>query len=115
MLVTLLGISMLVRAVLQNAASPMLVTLLGISMLVRRVQFSNAPFPIHVTSFGITVFLQPVISVLLSVSIMALQPSRLSYTGLPSSTTILTISGQVEYLQPVITQYFASNKSEIWS
>ena len=39
------------------------------------------------------------------------------------SPTLVTLLGivifskevQVEYLQPVITQYFASNKSEIWS
>jgi len=41
-----------------------------------------------VTLLGITVFWQPVINVLVAVSIMALQPSRLSYTILPSATTI---------------------------
>ena len=41
-----------------------------------------------VTLLGIVVFLQPVISVLDSVSIIALQLSRLSYFALPLSTII---------------------------
>ena len=96
-----------------------------------------------VTLPGMTVLLQPDNNVLLDVSIMALQLSLESYMGLSSSTMIevkleqpsnvlppkyvtsmlVTLVGilmevkpeQKEYLQPVITQYFASNKSEIWS
>ncbi len=41
-----------------------------------------------VTVLGMTVFLEPIIKVLLSVSIMALQLFRESYTGLPLSTFI---------------------------
>ena len=33
----------------------------------------------------------------------------------PSGILIVVKEEQPEYLQPVITQYFASNKSEIWS
>ena len=32
-----------------------------------------------------------------------------------SEADLVTRHFQYEYLQPVITQYFASNKSEIWS
>ena len=46
---------------------------------------------------------------------IALQLSRESYLGLLGATTIDVKLEQPEYLQPVITQYFASNKSEIWS
>ena len=50
MLVTLLGISMLVKALQSwKAQSPMLVTLLGISMLVKALQHSKAPSPMLVT------------------------------------------------------------------
>ena len=38
---------------------------------------------------GIIVFLQPNISVLLAVSMIALQPPRESYFGLPLSTVML--------------------------
>ena len=45
------------------------------------------------------------------------QPEKAPY---PMLSTLLGIVTEVkdvqsEYLQPVITQYFASNKSEIWS
>ena len=33
---------------------------------------------------------------------------------IPSSIATFVNPVQTEYLQPVITQYFASNKSEIW-
>ena len=32
----------------------------------------------------------------------------------PFNTTACTSQSQVEYLQPIITQYFIDNKSEIW-
>ena len=35
--------------------------------------------------------------------------------GVVGFTYIVLSDVQFEYLQPVITQYFASNKSEIWS
>ena len=53
--------------------SPMVVTDFGISIEVKLLQPSNARFPMLVTEFGITVLLQPTISALLVVSIIALQ------------------------------------------
>ena len=79
-----------------NAERPMLVTLLGIVMLVSPLQSSNAELPMLVTLLGITVFLQPETRVLVSVSIIALQSSRLSYFVLLPSTTML-----VSPLQPL--------------
>ena len=51
----------------------MLATEFGISMEVKPVQPLKALFPILVTELGITVFMQPEISVLVEVSIIALQ------------------------------------------
>ena len=48
----------------------------------------NASSPMDVTLLGMVVFLQPAISVLSEVRIIALQLSRESYSVLPSSTTI---------------------------
>ena len=58
-------------------------------MLVKPVQPENADSPMLVTLSGITVFLQPDISLFVAVSIIALQLFLLSYTVLFSSTTIL--------------------------
>jgi hypothetical protein len=57
-------------------------------MLVNPVQYENAKSLKDVTLLGITVFLQPKIRVLVSVSIIALQSLRESYFGLLWSTTI---------------------------
>ena len=43
----------------------------------------------QVTELGMTVFLQPTTSVLFAVSMIALQPPRESYFGLPLSTVML--------------------------
>ena len=67
----------------------MVVTELGISMLVRLEQSLNAHSPMLVTELGMVEFLHPTISVLLDVSIIALQFLRLSYTGFPASTVML--------------------------
>ena len=56
----------------------MLVTLLGIVTEVKEEQPEKALYPMLVTLLGIIVFRQPVISVLVEVSIIALQFSRLS-------------------------------------
>ena len=54
MLVTLLGISILVKPSQNiNAKSPILFTLLGISMLVKLLQPENAYLPMLVTLLGI--------------------------------------------------------------
>ena len=88
-LVTRLGMEMEAReAQLVNAELPILVTLLGMVMEVREEQPEKAPLPILVTLLGIIVFWQPTIRVLVAVSIIALQFSRLSYVLLPLSTTI---------------------------
>jgi len=57
---------------------------------------SKAQNPIADTSDGITVFLHPAISVFVCVSIIALQLSLESYTGLFSSTVIE--SKKLQYL-----------------
>jgi hypothetical protein len=57
-------------------------------MEVRPEQFEKAIYPILVTLLGIVVFLHPEISVLLAVSMMALQLSRESYFVFPDSTII---------------------------
>lgn len=71
-----------------KAPDPILVTDGGMVIDIKSWQFENAYAAKLVTVLGMTVFLQPTIRVLVAVSIMALQPSRLSYTGLPLSTVI---------------------------
>ena len=79
MLVTELGIVTDVKPMqLQKASSPMLVTELGIVTDVKPSQPRKAYSPMLVTELGMIVFLHPVISVLVAVSIMALQLLRLS-------------------------------------
>ena len=74
---TELGIVILVNPVQPlNASLPIVVTELGIVILVNPVQPLNASLPMEVTELGITVFWQPKISVLLAVSMMALQLPR---------------------------------------
>ena len=59
------------------------------AMLVRPEQPQNALYPILVTELGIVELLHPAISVLLDVSIIALQFSRLSYTEFSVPTVML--------------------------
>ena len=70
---------------------------------VRELQFEKAYFPIVVTLFG-----------------MVTEVSSLQFEK-ASSPIVVTLFGmvtevnlQVRYLQPIITQYFIDNKSEIW-
>ena len=72
----------------RNTNSPMLVTLSGIVIDVKPMQPSNADIPMLVTlpSVGITLFLQPAIKVLLTVSIK--QFPVLWYTVFPFETVI---------------------------
>ena len=79
-----------------KALSPIYITPSGIVIFLGDVQPENAYCPIVVTDSGINVVLQIAIRVFVSVSIMALQPSRESYTGLPSATT--TLSSDVQSL-----------------
>ena len=79
MLVTLLGIVIEVSPLQpKNALSPILVTLLGIAMVDNEEQPQKAAVPIVVTLLGMIVDLQLAIRVLVVVSIIALQLSRLS-------------------------------------
>ena len=67
----------------------MLVTDEGMVMLVKPVQPENADSPMVVTELGMVVFLQLATSVLVAVSMMALQSLRESYFVLPASTLML--------------------------
>lgn len=79
-------------------------TLLGIVIEVRFIQFSKASDPIIVTLSGI------------SIDVKLLHPEK---APPPIKVTLLGIFTEVKlvhdlYLQPIITQYFIDNKSEIW-
>ena len=74
-------------------------------MLVRLVQSLNALSPILVTLLGILMLVR------LAQSENAYSPISVTLSGIVMHVRLV----QSEYLQPVITQYFASNKSEIWS
>ncbi len=80
----------------RNAYSFMLFTLLGISIEVKFMQPEKEYPPMIVTLLGMVVFLQPDISVLDEVSIMALQLLRESYLGLFTSTFIVVRLEQSE-------------------
>ena len=81
---------------------------------VRPLQLLKAPPSIFVTLSGIIVVEHPAINLLVFVSIIALQLLRESYIALFSATTIEVRPLHLQYLQPIITQYFIDNKSEIW-
>ena len=71
------GMEILVRLEQSSKAPyPISVTDGGMEMSVRLEQLEKALYPISVTDGGMIVFLQPHISVLLSVWIMALHSSR---------------------------------------
>ena len=72
---------------LEKACMPIVLTELGIFSVVKP-QYIKDCSPIDVTVFGMVVFLQPIIKLLVSVSIIALQLSRESYLLLSSSTII---------------------------
>ena len=95
----------------ENAYSPISVILSGIVTLVRLLQPKNAEPPIEVAPTGIVYLVIPAGAKEL------IPPSIIRH--LPSSDANLPLNSfrieQPQYLQPVITQYFASNKSEIWS
>ena len=78
----------------------MVVTPSGMVTEVRSVQPKNESSPMAIMDGGKVVFLQPVIKVLLSVSIIALQLFRESYAGLPSATEIEVRPLQLEKTPP---------------
>ena len=82
----------------------MFVTLLGITRLLKEEQPSNALFSMVVTLSEIT---------------RLLKEEQLQNALSPILVTLLDITRllkeeQTLYLQPIITQYFIDNKSEIW-
>lgn len=74
--------------------SPKLVTVEGMVIEVREVQPEKQLSPRLVTDDGITVVLIPKIILFVAVSIIALQLSRESNTGLPKAT--VTVSSEVQ-------------------
>ena len=85
-----------------NAPQSINVTLFGISTEIRLVQFSKVPC-ILVTPCGISTRVKLVQFVKIS--------SRF-VMPFDNSTDVRPV--QSVYLQPIITQYFIDNKSEIW-
>ena len=87
-MVTELGMEIDVRSLQpENASCPIDLTELGMVNEVS-LQHQNAASPMDLIVLGMIVFLQPATSVLVEVSIIALQLSRESYLVLPGSTTI---------------------------
>ena len=82
----------------------MLVTEFGMLMLLRETHPSKALLPILVTESGMWMFLREI------QPLKALYPILVTESGI----WILMRELQPEYLQPIITQYFIDNKSEIW-
>ena len=83
----------------------MIVTPFGIVMLVMLEHPSNAAIPMLVTLSGIVML----------VSDEQFRNVASSMLVTLFGIVMLVSDEQFSYLQPVITQYFASNKSEIWS
>ena len=83
----------------------MIVTLLGIVMLFRDEHCANAPVPVSVKLLGSVT----------SVKDVQLKNALVGIIVMLLGIVTLVSDEQYSYLQPVITQYFASNKSEIWS
>ena len=89
---------------LLNADIPIVLTLFPIFTFCRLVQSAKACPPIVVTLFGMVT------------EVSALQPSKVDH---PIFVTLFGMVTEVRelqslYLQPIITQYFIDNKSEIW-
>ena len=83
--------------------SLILVTLLGMVTEVRDLQPSKAACPIFVTLLGMVT------------EVKELQPLKaLSSIVVTLLGMVTEVSLQMLYLQPIITQYFIDNKSEIW-
>ena len=87
-----------------NAIIPIFLTLFGMVTEVSALQLLKACIPIVVTLFGMVT----------EVSALQLSkaPSPISVTLFGMVTEVSAL--QPAYLQPIITQYFIDNKSEIW-
>ena len=79
----------------------MFVTELGMVTLVRPLHPENAHQPMLVMELGMTVALQPAISVLVAVSMIALQLFRESKVVLPLSTVMTARSHPVNACEPM--------------
>ena len=93
--------------------------------VVKFVRFSKAQDPIvvisskKVTLFRLVQFLNRAFLSVLGPKVTSFKFSQFSKTQSPKEMTLLGIEAeirllQLEYLQPIITQYFIDNKSEIW-
>lgn len=90
---------------------PMLVTLSGMLMLVREWQFKKAYFPILFTLLGMLyVLLLPIYIIMIVLSSL----NKVSFSNTNDLDSLCSVPCQHAYLQPIITQYFIDNKSEIW-
>ena len=89
---------------LVKAFLPIFVTLFGMVTEVSALQFPKAYSPIVVTLFGM------VIEVRRLQLLKASHPIVVTLFGMVTEVRAL----QNKYLQPIITQYFIDNKSEIW-
>ena len=72
----------------QKAPMPIIFTPSGMVIVVSLLHSEKAFMPMDITLLGIRVLMHPLISVLVSVSIIALQLSRESYLGLSEDTAI---------------------------
>ena len=73
-------------------------------MDVSPLQLKKAYFPILVTLFGILIEVSPLHPAKVALSILV------TLLGIVIDVSMI----QLKYLQPIITQYFIDNKSEIW-
>ena len=80
-------------------------------MLVRESHMGNAEFPILVTVSGTLYELSSALYAIIIV-LSALNKTLFSYMN--DFDSIFKEPFQGVYLQPIITQYFIDNKSEIW-
>ena len=102
-------------------------TTASLEICVILVQFLNADIPIVLTLFPIFTFCRlvhslkaysPIVVTLLPMvtEVSALQRLKVSHSIVVTLFGMVTeVSAlQLKYLQPIITQYFIDNKSEIW-
>ena len=89
---------------LLNAAIPIVLTLFPILTFCRLVHSLKAYHPIVVTLFG------------MFTEVRALQPRKAQFSIVVTLFGMFTEVRELQYLylQPIITQYFIDNKSEIW-
>ena len=110
--VTLFGILILVSdSQFEKASLPIVVTLFGIFMLVRDSHSLKAQSPIVVTLFGMIYFFS---LALYSIRVVLSLLNKTWSSYMKASDSLYKWPCHNQYLQPIITQYFIDNKSEIW-